>query len=396
MLDGVRPSGRCLVFLLGQAESISEGVRYLKSSDLQSETIRILTRLKKEIGDDDIERLKNVPIDVFSAFIKLLCRFPAPKYPLTDQGSTKSSSFLHAFRLVHAYRPSYRPPWYSLLTALAWPPISVSNVTVEDQATEDVLKWTSILKIVDEMRKLDLEVDFSGFRLLCAGFEKAVLASQLLLLTHKPVTSKSRGTRSGQRHWRLRPAEKDRKELVVDEVVQAGGKRLRAMFEALVSGHHEQGSNTKVFGERTSEIMPAATGSSLLMPRLLAIPAPAELHALIRALGASNDYHSLIQLVRWMSKFALELRMVAVELRNGSTMMRRCLVALRASLEGHLRYTKTSEQAEKLLPVSAPASLVNEVMVEVDAMKEWGGWPTDEEVDAYVTSFKKRTVYHKL
>lgn len=143
-------------------------------------------------------------------------------------------------------------------------------------------------------------------------------------------------------------------------------------------------------------------------PTLLTIPSYHTLHLLIRVLGAWKDDASLITLLEWMRDYAPDLDRSAQEVSNGARLRRLAVIALRVYIE-HLWDTERTlnnenspEGAEGHF-VSAEAAAVDEgvdlmklgsrqakelrsarakqIMSEI---KNWGHWPSDEEVQTYL------------
>ena len=163
-------------------------------------------------------------------------------------------------------------------------------------------------------------------------------------------------------------------------------ERTDATIERLDEGTEHDGSvESKAF-------LPPAC----LLPKLLQVPGPAELHAFIRVLGFRRDYNGILDLIEWMSLFADDINALANEQRNGRTMMRRCLTAVRVFLERSWMQLRdsgsepwTAEYSGTVVE-AAPASVevisaVHEIILE---NKYWGGWPSDEEVEEYCSKGK--------
>jgi len=144
------------------------------------------------------------------------------------------------------------------------------------------------------------------------------------------------------------------------------------------------------------------------LPRLLEVPSPAQLHAFIRVLGLREDFTGIHALIEWMSRFAPELQVVADEAMNGRRLLRRCLIAARVFLEqswtaigkrdGQTRVGEedSDEQGHEALDrresvscssddiaTGAAADRLERMYELVQEQEDWGGWPTDKEVEAY-------------
>lgn len=186
--------------------------------------------------------------------------------------------------------------------------------------------------------------------------------------------------------------------------------RLKGLFQVLV------GSQDHVAVTNPSSSAVPDHGIGLALPRLLATPGPALLHAYIRALGWLGDHDGLVILVEWMVEHRAELAAKRAQDRNGEVMMRRAVVALRVFLErswlpqfaqpqephtdnedGTLDadavddtrpQPKQSPHDLRLrnlrrLESGASTDMIEKVEHLVNSVEDWSGWPSDEEVERY-------------
>ncbi|MCJ1387036.1 hypothetical protein MMC17_010165 [Xylographa soralifera] len=395
----IQPSGRCLAFLLSHARSLSEGFKYLRSSNLSPTVINTLLECKESAVRRNQEILKQIPDFVFASYIRLLSRFGSADFGYVSditKGHVTSvrkpappiSPLMQAFRLVYACKPSYRPPWYSLLSALTRSKVKLrDNAPIENIYGEGMATWSIMVRLVGQMRAAGIELDFEGFHKLCIGFEKAFLvAERILAELRRPI--RLHMDNSAVSHVFSKGAFEawERSRLEAEEIFTCGPHTLKVMFKRLAVFH----LGDEDLGKDTEEyLLPKPKldnliDPNLLLPRLLEVPSPAELHALIRALGLSRDYNGLHTLILWMAHYAPELKAVADELRNGSELMRRCLIATRAFMDGSWfnLITFDEEQDEVVREQAADGDIENVCMV-IEEVEGWGGWPTDEEVENY-------------
>ena len=392
--DGVRPSGPCLEFLLGRAVTISDGLRYLKSSNLPPGTLDILLHKRRADTENAVWRLKALPDTLFAAFIHFLCRFAVSK---REYGTIYVHPLLHAFRLVHACKPAHLPPWYALLLAVSRCRFGVTELSLENQSdVQEIAAWNSMLAILDRMRELKLGLDLKGFYILCLGLERAVASSQRILqeLRH-PLSQDTEFIFSHS--WSDELANWEHRKSAAEAVITDGPAKLKALFrrfdpeklrDNLSSGYRVRSV--------TAQVLKAGVDANVVLPRLLAVPTPVELHAFIRALGLSKDYKGILQLVHWMVHFAMELKAVAAELKNGSVIMRRCLTAIRVFLEGHGQPVASAEDdpldesyVQSDVVDRAPDSTIEQAFAEIEGVEDWGGWPSDKEVEEYCSKGAK-------
>lgn len=392
--DGLYPAGRCLEILLGQAGTVRDGLRYLQSSNLPRKTLRIFLNHRRPDTQDAIRQLQSLSSTLFAALIHFLCRIAASKRRFgivaseRKFGSPPIHPLQHAFQLVYACKPAHRPPWYSLLSALMRSRIGVTQSAIEDQRyVKDIAVWKSMLAVVDGMGSFKLGLDFEGFRVLCVGLERAVLSSQHILQDlHRPLSDDNVGL-SGL-FLGNEIAKWENWQFDAEATLKNGPTKLKGLFRRFVTGHFSDGLSS---GHRlrgvTAQVLKEGSDWKVLLPRLLVVPAPAELHAFIRVLGVSHDYEGILELLYWMVQFAMELKAVAVEVNDGAVKMRRCLTAIRVFLEGHWQsFFSTVEGPpgdQSGMVDRAPDSIIERAFAEIQGVEDWGGWPTDQEIEEY-------------
>ena len=395
----IQPSGRCLAFLLSHARSLSEGFKYLRSSNLSPIVINALLECKGAAIHQNREILKQIPDFIFASYIRLLSRFGSADFGYvadTSKGYVTSvekpalstSPLMQALRLVYACRPSYRPPWYSVLSALTRSKVRIrDNVPIENIDGEGMATWSAMLRLVGQMQAAGIDLDFEGFHKICIGFEKAFLAAERHLAElRRPIRLPIDSLAGSHVSWKGILEAEERSRLEAEDLLDHGPRTLKAMFKRLAVFHlgsEDLESDTAKYLLSKPEL-DSPIDPNILLPRLLEVPSPAELHALIRALGLSRDYNGLHALILWMVHYAPELKAVADELRNGSELMRRCLIATRAFMDGSWFNLVTSyeEQGEVVREHTADGDIEKVCMV-IEEMEGWGGWPTDEEVESY-------------
>ena len=395
----IQPSGRCLSFLLSHARSLLEGFKYLRSSNLSPTVINTLLECQETAVRRDRGILKQIPDFIFASYIRLLSRFGSADFcyvvdiikghvTSVEKPALSISPLMQAFRLVYACKPSYRPPWYSLLSALTRSKVRLrDDASIENNDSEGMATWSAMLRLVGQMQAAGIELDFEGFHKICIGFEKAILAAERILSElRRPIRLPIDNSAASHAFPRGSIKAWERSRLEAKEIFDRGPHTLKTMFKKLAVSH----LGDEDLGKGTAESMLSKPelhnliDPNILLPRLLEVPSPAELHALIRALGLSRDYSGLHTLILWMAHYAPELKAVADELMNGSELMRRCLIATRAFMDGSwFNLVTANVEQDEVLREQAAAGDIEKVYVVIEEIEEWGGWPTDEEVEAY-------------
>ena len=439
--DGIKPSGQFLVALLANAHSFQAGIIYLEASGMAPGVVSALLNGDLTRNTDARMKIESIPRNILAAYIQLLSRFAptlsdkqnydrfAPVETGIDfslernnhqtlhlaalnsglhlspqSGNPASRSWLfnplsRAFQILLAIKPQYRPSWYHILRVLA-----KSNTTTEvvssfaDQDFEDIKTWRLICRLLDEMMDIDLRVDLEGFLILCVALEKAIFAAERL-------------SRDGpyDEHWEDNRVDTDTKRSI-DLVLSEGLSLIKAIFKDTVTSDEREQEIPSFLKKEKSEIdaeMERSDGATehnelldcaaflppaCLLPKLLEVPSPSQLHAFVRVLGLRRDYEGILGLIEWMSLFSDDINTLAGERHNGKGMIRRCLTAARVFLERSWMQMPdfTAEWVIEhggIVIEADPASdpIKRAVQSTILEHRLWGGWPTDQEVKEYLS-----------
>jgi hypothetical protein len=243
-----------------------------------------------------------------------------------------------------------------------------------------------VIRLVDTMRSINLEPDSIGFMALCNTMENWIVTCWMQL-----------------RQQALHGTSLD---------TELRTKALRTYYSRLIKR-----TFTRFVGAE-GPMSAAQKEQAFELPPLLEVPNPAILHAYIRVLGWMRDYGGLIGTVQMMLKYRAEFQRRRDMDRNGAVIMRRAIVALRVFLErswlaetvgvefpSEINKEANPNMSEKLgkdlsvldredLKLASarylwrfewPAKPERIIAIKelVESVEEWGGWPTDEEVDEY-------------
>jgi hypothetical protein len=320
VVDGIRPSGRCLGMLIGNAPSLEKVASYMHHGALPSNSLIELLRKPTEIRPS---ALASIPHGTFIAFIRFLCRSrhrnltdPSEKFGRRDSVvhfKLPSDPVIHAFELVRRRQSSPRIVWHVLFRALSQREFVFDDN--RDQHGNDVTSWRLLESALGECLRAGIPIDPDGFRYICIGLEKALLAS--------PHVWKSTASH-----------------------VENGPELVKEIFANLTES--------------------AEIGHGL--PKLLHRLVGYHLHSYIRVLGRIKDIDEVMVVLKWMVKHQEELTTDAKQSRNGLKLLRRSLIAVRAFFD----WSEADEAMGRL----------KGSMCQLDT---WGGWPTDEEVEHYLT-----------
>ena len=367
---GVKPHGRLLGLMLDHATTIDEGYRFLEASDL-SPAYKGQLQGVKEINPECLE----VPRSVFTAYIGFLVRFPFARIPrnvgynASDQLiQNQRSAASHAMELVLSIKPPYTAPWNVLLSALAGKNLQLSKASYPSPGKRDVEIWASLFSFVNQMEKAEVGVDFTTFHILCAKLEK--------------MCRDSRPKDYGSEQQLPETADASPAKTVFALFASQGLSQLKRMFKNLVS--LELWRETPRWAKKAALSVASFThpdsgfASPNLLPHLLQVPSPANVHAFMRALGSARDDEGIVDLLRWMAFASPQLEVVAQELRNGPRLFRFTLIAARVYLE-----RSWNEATENVKEELALGSLIDEAISIIESVESWNGWPTNDEVYEY-------------
>lgn len=351
--DGIRPSGRCLNFLLRHARTIDDGLQYILDSGLDKDVISYLIHggWKSQIPANLATQVSH---QILTSFVSLLCRFAPrvvkissdsdleivehvkktrienPDSALTHpyawgvrvrepkrkiHHSRLGRPLLHSAFLLQSLKPKFRPAWYALFKSLARRDIVISRQLATDPerlCDNHEQAWRVTRAALEEFHNCDLELDPEGLRLICQTFAKYAEAA----------FSKS---------------ERHRNTLVeTSRIIKAECAKLTSGGKMLSSGS----------------------------TRLLHLLEGVHIHAYVRAMGLIGDHPAIISLLEWMVQNYKELDTIASQTGNGQRMLRQTIVATRAFCDS------TDHEA------TAKAF--------VEQIESWGGWPEEEEVQRYL------------
>ncbi|KAI1768438.1 hypothetical protein GGR53DRAFT_409774 [Hypoxylon sp. FL1150] len=340
---GVKPEGHCLHTLLINADSLEEGIRYLRDSGIDAAIVNALTLFKQP----SYQVLWKIPLLTFKSYIQLLCRLQPDRRGWEKILPNELLQIRHAIKLARVrLRPitteasTFRPPWTIILRALARPHICLINGT---QADNDAEALAVSMDVLDSLERT-AGVDPDAFMYICRTVQKAALSR----LT-------SRESQSGESTRRnLSPLLPD---------AEAVAERLKSMFSQL----------TRVV---------QTTGFNFPSPKFMHVVGPAHLHTYMRTLAFLDDAAAMAQLLRWMLAHRRDVDDEARRIEpRGHALVAKTLCAFQAFAAPRLSH---EDQVDLV-------SMMEDEDEDEDEDGNGGGtgfwrWPTQEDVDHYVQS----------
>nr|OQO31703.1 hypothetical protein B0A51_01051 [Rachicladosporium sp. CCFEE 5018] len=397
---GLHFKGLALAYLVANAKSHQVGVRYLRSAE--DAYPGIMQMLRASSDSDAFE----VPAFLLGAYVALLAK-PYTNIrintsvnsgwllPPTDKLQVTKlhprSSLVRATSLLLRSKTVNMQAYAVLLRAFGRISLTERSFILRHDVVESSAPFGAEMRVLTAYRLthcvLDVlaskgrDPDVPSFLHLCYATENTALACW------RPLAAKQSSLPGDANHLAA-PAP-----LVTAEIEDVLGSLLPVQY--LVS-HFETLTGT----EQSPLHVPLPPDPAIdstspsefdipNLPRLLNVPGPAVLHAYIRALGwhgARGQIHATLQFIKGHADELAEQR---AKDRGGEEHWRLCIIAARVFLERDwLRdaWSEESSMAESTLlggfVQSAAAKMVAECRSLAD--ESLGGWPTDEEVEAYV------------
>lgn len=341
---GLQPTGRVLAFMINTTSNFSSGLDMLRSAE--SEFHHLASLLDGSIlgrpADDQLGL--SLPTYLLTAFIRLLCRFGHFSHmPHAKPMTIVSTNHLDQLRTDPHYRleyalglllhllPRYGPAWTAYMEILVHFPCE-RHILGQKSITS---QHTIMCVILEKMHQVGIQLDQEQFQIVCT----------ILRYTAQAAISNQLST------WEA------------NHILSSESRRLRSLFNTLVKGHLGNLYQTSPNDPQSDKRLPPQ------------IPRPWTIHAYVRALGTFRDFEGLYSLSTWATNHVAEITEVAKAQRSGPQAWRKTLVALRVALEGKLD--------DNLSAGPASVELVELTKAQIDGVEEWGGWPTDEEVEVY-------------
>ena len=311
---------------------------------------------------------------------RTLSRFPNISHYLEliqQRDSSKCISPLaYAFKLLEGrprLRQFYIRTWCSVLEAVASSDYRLDGFYADAKERYEFV-WSVLNEILTWMRKRNVPCHLNGFHVVCRFFDKALTKGYDIdlkcPLQAPPEIAVTVTSGSGDEEQGLHPT--------------SGLTMIKRLFGEVVSGT----DGTDIFNLSTSE-EPSDSGTGSTSPDFLpipfSIPSPATLHALVRVLGRSEDFQSLVSLLRWMRTHRAEIKEMSEQMTNGARMMRLCLTAVRYyMIDPRSLRSRDGDPAKVRDYPQAHAELLQEAFEIVESVEEWGGWPDCDEAATYV------------
>ncbi|CAD0107052.1 unnamed protein product [Aureobasidium uvarum] len=373
--DGKHPSDDTLAMLLDSAETLAEGLVYLETgAERYRSAINALLH-----GSKHDQSLHVLPNHLFTAYIRLLCRFPHTPLDreltlLWRYGTVVRSNFdlrqplARALYLLVEQKRTHLPAWNCLFAALArraaptlassWRSLHLrgeQSLMTENELYDKIFAFNLARQVNVTMWENDLTLDEDAFLCVCRIAEHAASAVHTVFQKYgynPEFASEATG----------------RLITHANTIVRDGHGWMKEQFWTLTEGAKDSIST-----------LPKTEDSERELPLLYTVPRPALLHAYIRALGMLRDHDGLQELVEWMCRHRDELANRCAMDRRGRVLMRRALIALRVFVED--RWDPSKPELDN--PPASPEQ-IEEIKTLVESVKQWGGWPSDEEVEMYV------------
>ena len=380
-LDGIKPGGKLLAILLDHARTLSEGITYMEHSSHSEIMKDVLLNAHKYNAAFIRSTLKTVQPLVLVSFFDLIWR--------TREGSGKiwymptscaASDLSNGSTSVTPWRVSARK--YVLdLVSRARQTLQISNrvltVLCRELGSRRDLKgmnrqWQTLQTFLDNMVDSEAGSDMNTFYTVASVIEH-----------HYDANPEFRfGLHVSDREESISYGAQLAKQLFIRAVVDAEFPVFEPSQDTSEKSHP---CSKHTYLQRTSA--PDADTRARWLPcsdesKILEAPSPAALHLLIRLLSRARETRSILRLLRWMDRFAIDLLHQKHQLSNGDRQMRLALCVAAMAIEEAMSSNEPA-LAEEIASVR--------MLIENNAA--WGGWPTDHELERYLMT--ARLYYHQ-
>ncbi|KAF2764838.1 hypothetical protein EJ03DRAFT_320452 [Teratosphaeria nubilosa] len=382
-----------LALAIENAASLQHGIWYLRVGSRGEDIKRAL------LLGDPMPQPSAMPSPLFSAFIRLLCRYPNVNLSkvMADQSElSKLSSIqpmllqghelnplhplVHAIELLSLFRPTSPVPWVNILRAMSSTPAGEDPAGMFTRAKCSMVALSFVNHILSLMRETHVDINEVQLLHICQAVENMAVAC-----------------------WRLT---KYKVKSALEQEPHLGSFKLDTIRDAYQAIEHASDTSKYVKNLLTELVggvdrhaalaTDTASSQNFALPRLLYCPSPVLLHAHIRALGWLGDYNGLLDLTRSMVAHQHKLGEQRKRDRNAEDLMSLSIQALRVFLERRWLPVKSSgdsaEQASDAarqndvltrLETPAPVEIVEEVERLVNSVDDWPSWPDEEEMAKY-------------
>jgi hypothetical protein len=376
--DGVKPGGRLLALLLDHARTLAEGIMYLEESTLPEVKKDVLLNAHKYDSDFIRSELKFMHPVVLTSFLTMLWRI---------RKRSNKTWFLPASQAERDVYKAYLPAALEEISAQMYVRDLVDHVQLSAKIGNKILEtlarglkattdartlafnWRALLDFLKSMEASGTDTDMATFYAVASVIEHITSAHPNFQFETQ-LDRRKNSTKNG----RLLA-----KRLFIQAVIDPTSDTTVSSEDAPMSAEPRLQlplDSKGTYLERLTADDPATRMRWLpdsASARILEVPFPAALHLLMRLLHRGRETGSILRLLRWMDRFATELRGVMNETENGERQMRHAICVAAMTVE---------DDARNKYP--APLEEITEVWELIVRNGVLGGWPADEELEEYL------------
>jgi DNA (cytosine-5)-methyltransferase 1 len=222
--DKLRPTGFCLAVLVRNASSKTAALRYMGDSPYESST-KALRESVSRVDVHDLKRLSGLPLNIFNAWIAMLCRLHTRAVAVREKGALpdareqtddadrtsadvegvaekehrarqvpQGGSIQEAISLTSAFQAHNakaghrdRLPWHTIMQALAGRKILYSRLGAEFNVIETLMTFLNIF----ERTTASKGVDPVSFEALCLMIRKTLKLTTFQMLDRGKMTPRT-------------------------------------------------------------------------------------------------------------------------------------------------------------------------------------------------------------
>ncbi|KAL9051898.1 MAG: hypothetical protein Q9162_005736 [Coniocarpon cinnabarinum] len=408
---GIVPVSQCLNFLVANAHTATDGLKYLTWAS------QLLPQLESLLYPSDSldSRLQDVSRKTFEAYVQFLCRYDNAARLLKDRARAQERPIprnlnhpaaLVAYRLLRSRPNNTHLAWYSVAQRMTTTrlPYELHRMTSSNPDILALERWSLVQSVIQNATTSnEAGLDTKLFLLLNQAITPAVLAAYKIQAqtgsqsAKTNVKSKSVSVKTSSRLAETLVGESHKKTqsaLSKDDVRQtpdAGAVTVadRLLRDSPVMLHNKFVS---IFGDIEGRIdtddsssIAFGDGRTSRRQNLLSIPFPAVLHAYMRSLGMLRDWNEMKRFVGWLVDYQQDINEATEMTGNGFEMRRKMIVAARVFLERTwLLYQQSVGRAPTAnVDSGAPSEVIEQIKASFAHVDGWGGWPCDKEAHEY-------------
>lgn len=367
-------SGKALERLILGANKFREGLRYTywgSRHDTRLECL-LVSDSATPVTQDRRFQLRAVPAPIYRAFMGLLCRFSSAvgTFVIPNSGITwqpQCSGLAVALQLAEARDTPQIRPFNYILAALSLRRnhfVDLGETFGGTRPAPMVARYHLMLRIIEKATQTSGRGPHMGdFGHLCLQLLQAAISDALEAKSRLPDEQHSSQTTV------LNDGVTD-----VHSLLRDSSAKVQRQFCEATTG--------------TIDLQPTISrfAQGRPVPKLLVVPSPILLHAMVRTLGLLCDHQAILSLMNWLRAYEAEINTLASAANNGRRALRDTAIAARVFFER----SWVEHEPGTLVPTAASESKRRKLVDLIEDSSLFAPWPSDAEVYRYCVKSEGR------